>query len=174
MKSKWVRSIYKLVLVGGPVLTAASLVIHLEVERYSVIKMHKRNNLTLFLRFLFIVRTMLNVFYRDLFGFKMSLGMSSLAEKPDRWFHHQVSCRFNFHGGRSNMSQKCLMGGRDFQWFDFIRAVNPVASVMIYFHGFIANRVSFIENICFFNVFSIKDINPRSPQNFLTRIFLWK
>lgn len=37
------------------------------------------------------------------------LWSSSLAEKPD----HQVSCRFNFHGGRSNMSQKGLMGGRD-------------------------------------------------------------
>lgn len=64
--------------------------------------MHKRNNLTLFLHFLFIVSTMLNVFYKDLFGFKMSLGISGLAEKP----HHQVNCRFNFHGGRlsSNMS----------------------------------------------------------------------
>lgn len=101
-----------LVLVGGPVLMGCqpcnTLSESLEVERYSVIKMHIRNNLTLFLHFLFIVSTMLNVFYRDLFGFKMSLGISSLAEKPD----HQVNCRFNFHGGRlsSNMSQKGLMG----------------------------------------------------------------
>lgn len=54
---------------GGPILIGCqpcnTLSESLEVERYSVIKMHIRNNLTLFLHFSFIVSIMLNVFYRD-------------------------------------------------------------------------------------------------------------
>lgn len=159
---------------GGPILIGCqpcnTLSESLEVERYSVIKMHIRNNLTLFLHFSFIVSTMLNVFYRDylvskcLWAFPVlqkSLIIKSIAGLISMVADCQVTCHRRSDGVT-----------RFPQWFDFIRAVNPVASVMIFFHGFIANRVSFIENICFFNVFSIKDINPWSPQNFLTRFFL--